>query len=103
MDAAGVLRLIRSTIPESTIPVLDTRRGGWNDLKQFPREAPRQMVSSRAAALEPGLGMVGLVIFMSLINIGVNGWGRWGPNHVRVFWQLKESRAVACADLDPKR
>ena len=99
----GCSGLSGAQFPTSTIPVLDSRRAGWNDLKQFPREAPRQLVSSQAAALEPGLGTVGLVILMSLINIGVNGWGRWGPNHVRVFSQLKESRAVACADLDPKR
>jgi predicted dehydrogenase len=40
---------------------------------------------------------------MSIINIGVVGCGHWSPNHVRVFSQLKESRVVACADLDPKR
>ena len=40
---------------------------------------------------------------MSIINIGVIGCGHWGPNHVRVFSQLKDSRVVACADLDPKR
>jgi predicted dehydrogenase len=47
--------------------------------------------------------MVGLVICMSIINIGVIGCGHWGPNHVRVCSQLKESRVVACADLDAKR
>jgi len=40
---------------------------------------------------------------MDLTNIGVIGCGHWGPNHVRVFSQLRESRVVACADLDPKR
>jgi predicted dehydrogenase len=40
---------------------------------------------------------------MSVINIGVIGCGHWGPNHVRVFSQIKDSRVVACADLDPKR
>ena len=49
------------------------------------------------------MGKVGLVTCMSMINIGVIGCGHWGPNHVRVFSQLKESRVVACADLDPKR
>ena len=38
-----------------------------------------------------------------MINIGVIGCGQWGPNHVRVFSQLRDSRVVACADLDPKR
>ena len=40
---------------------------------------------------------------MSIINVGVIGCGHWGPNHLRVFSQLKESRVVACSDLDPKR
>jgi len=40
---------------------------------------------------------------MSVINIGVIGCGRWGPNHVRVFSQFRDSRVVACADLDSKR
>jgi predicted dehydrogenase len=40
---------------------------------------------------------------MSAIGIGVIGCGHWGPNHVRVFSQLRDSRVVACADLDPKR
>jgi predicted dehydrogenase len=40
---------------------------------------------------------------MGVTNIGVIGCGHWGPNHVRVFSQLRESRVVACADLDPKR
>ena len=40
---------------------------------------------------------------MGVTNIGVIGCGHCGPNHVRVFSQLRESRVVACADLDPKR
>jgi predicted dehydrogenase len=40
---------------------------------------------------------------MSVINIGVIGCGHWGPNHVRVFSQIRDSRVVACSDLDPKR
>jgi predicted dehydrogenase len=38
-----------------------------------------------------------------MIKIGVIGCGHWGPNHVRTFSQLRESRVVACADLDQKR
>jgi predicted dehydrogenase len=38
-----------------------------------------------------------------MINVGVIGCGHWGPNHVRVFSQLRDSRVAACADLDPKR
>lgn len=40
---------------------------------------------------------------MSVMNIGVIGCGHWGPNHVRVFSQIRDSRVVACADLDAKR
>lgn len=40
---------------------------------------------------------------MGAVNIGVIGCGHWGPNHVRVFSQIRDSRVVACADLDPKR
>jgi predicted dehydrogenase len=40
---------------------------------------------------------------MNTIRIGVIGCGHWGPNHVRVFSQLRDSSVVACADLDPHR
>ncbi len=49
------------------------------------------------------MGTAGLVNCMSIVNIGVIGCGHWGPNHVRVFSQLRESRVTACADLDAKR
>jgi len=38
-----------------------------------------------------------------LIQIGVIGCGYWGPNHVRIFSQLPDSRTVMCADSDRKR
>lgn len=38
-----------------------------------------------------------------MINIGVIGCGQWGPNHIRVFSQLSNSRAIACADLNTQR
>jgi predicted dehydrogenase len=38
-----------------------------------------------------------------MINVGVIGCGHWGPNHIRVFSQLRDSRVVAAADLDAKR
>lgn len=38
-----------------------------------------------------------------MISIGVIGCGHWGPNHIRVFSQLGDSRCVACADIDPGR
>jgi predicted dehydrogenase len=37
------------------------------------------------------------------IQIGVIGCGYWGPNHVRVFSQLKECRVVGMADSKPDR
>jgi predicted dehydrogenase len=40
---------------------------------------------------------------MNKIRLGVVGCGHWGPNHVRVFSQLRESRVAACADPDMKR
>ena len=38
-----------------------------------------------------------------MISIGVIGCGHWGPNHIRIFSQLTNSRVLMCADLDQKR
>ncbi len=38
-----------------------------------------------------------------MISIGVIGCGHWGPNHIRVFSQLSDSRCAACADIDAGR
>jgi len=38
-----------------------------------------------------------------IIRIGVIGLGHWGPNHVRIFSSLPESRVVAVADTDQTR
>lgn len=38
-----------------------------------------------------------------MLRVGVIGCGHWGPNHIRVFAQLKETQAVACVDLDEAR
>ncbi|MDE2028421.1 MAG: Gfo/Idh/MocA family oxidoreductase, partial [Candidatus Omnitrophica bacterium] len=38
-----------------------------------------------------------------MISIGVIGCGHWGPNHIRVFSQLVNSRVLMVADLDEKR
>ncbi len=38
-----------------------------------------------------------------MISVGVIGCGHWGPNHIRIFSQLSDSRVLACADLDEKR
>ena len=38
-----------------------------------------------------------------MISVGIIGCGHWGPNHVRVFSQLANSRATMCADVDETR
>lgn len=38
-----------------------------------------------------------------MINVGVIGCGHWGPNHIRVFSQLADSRCLMVADLDVAR
>jgi len=38
-----------------------------------------------------------------VVRVGVIGCGHWGPNHIRVFNQLPNSRVVMCADLDEAR
>lgn len=38
-----------------------------------------------------------------VVRVGVIGCGRWGPNHIRVFSELLQSSAAACADVDPDR
>jgi predicted dehydrogenase len=38
-----------------------------------------------------------------VINIGVIGYGYWGPNLVRNFAEAKNARVVAVADLNPAR
>ncbi len=38
-----------------------------------------------------------------MISLGVIGCGHWGPNHIRIFSQLPNSRVLMCADLDDKR
>jgi predicted dehydrogenase len=44
-----------------------------------------------------------LSVIPQSLAIGVLGCGHWGPNHVRVFSQLKDSAVTAFADPDPKR
>ncbi len=39
----------------------------------------------------------------AMISLGVIGCGHWGPNHIRIFAQLPDSRVLMCADLDDKR
>lgn len=38
-----------------------------------------------------------------MINIGVIGYGYWGPNLVRNFSEISEAKVVAVTDLDQKR
>jgi len=38
-----------------------------------------------------------------MIKVGVVGCGHWGPNHIRVFSQLKDTDVVMCADLEDAR
>jgi len=38
-----------------------------------------------------------------MLNLGVIGCGRWGPNHVRVFSELDRSCVRACADPNRTR
>ncbi len=40
---------------------------------------------------------------MSSLKIGVIGCGHWGPNHLRVFSQLKNCAVVAVADANEQR
>ena len=38
-----------------------------------------------------------------MFKIGIIGLGHWGPNYLRVFTQLDETKVTACADIDGKR
>ena len=38
-----------------------------------------------------------------MITIGVIGCGHWGPNHIRIFSTLPNSRVKSCSDLDENR
>ena len=38
-----------------------------------------------------------------MLTIGVVGCGHWGPNHIRIFSHLPDSRVLLCADLSPDR
>ena len=39
----------------------------------------------------------------NILKIGVIGCGYWGPNHIRNFETLPDSRVLQVADLEPKR
>lgn len=39
---------------------------------------------------------------MNVINIGVIGYGYWGPNLVRNFSEIPESQVIAVSDLQPE-
>ena len=38
-----------------------------------------------------------------MVKIGVIGIGHWGPNHIRIFNQISQSKVVICADLSQER
>ena len=38
-----------------------------------------------------------------MVSVGVIGCGHWGPNHIRVFSQLPDSKCLMCADIDEAR
>src|SRR5262245_25111604 len=38
-----------------------------------------------------------------MINLGLIGYGHWGPNHARIFESQSDSRVVAVADCDELR
>ena len=38
-----------------------------------------------------------------MVNVGIIGCGHWGPNHIRIFSHLANSKALMCADLDENR
>ena len=38
-----------------------------------------------------------------MINVGVIGCGQWGPNHIRIFSHLANSKVLMCADLKEDR
>ncbi len=38
-----------------------------------------------------------------MVKVGVIGCGHWGPNHIRIFSSLPNSRAVMCADVSEER
>ena len=38
-----------------------------------------------------------------MVSVGVIGCGHWGPNHIRIFSSLPNSKVVMCADLSPDR
>jgi predicted dehydrogenase len=38
-----------------------------------------------------------------MINVGIIGYGYWGPNLVRNFYELPESRVITVSDINPSR
>ena len=38
-----------------------------------------------------------------MVHIGIIGCGHWGPNHIRVFSQLSNSKSLMCSDLKEER
>lgn len=38
-----------------------------------------------------------------MISVGVVGAGYWGPNLVRNFWEINDTRVAMCCDMNPER
>lgn len=38
-----------------------------------------------------------------MVSVGVIGCGHWGPNHIRIFSHLPNSKVSMCADISPDR
>lgn len=38
-----------------------------------------------------------------MISVGVVGAGYWGPNIVRNFWEINDTRVLMCCDIRPER
>ncbi len=38
-----------------------------------------------------------------MVNIGLIGYGYWGPNHLRIFSSSADAKVVMCSDLSTDR
>ncbi|GFP28169.1 Gfo/Idh/MocA family oxidoreductase [Candidatus Hakubella thermalkaliphila] len=43
------------------------------------------------------------IIEAQVVNVGVIGCGHWGPNHIRIFSTLADSRVTWATDLSSER
>ena len=66
-----------------------------NDKKAFVNGSFVSIINIRVSGFKYAGG--------NLIRIAVIGCGHWGPNHIRIFSHLADSRVTMCADLSPQR